>query len=69
MRKTVISKLDYLAPGLKRFEIEDIGDVEMPRLYWRVGKWRPEEEVRRLWRKGKGTEQEILVSFLDYQGI
>lgn len=61
-------ELGYVAPGLEMLQGEDIGDVEKPRLWWRVGKWRPEEEVLRLWRKGKGAgaEQEILVSFLDY---
>lgn len=59
-------ELDYLAPGVEMLYVEKIGDVKKPRLYWHVGKWRPDEEVLRLWREGKGVEQEILVSFLEY---
>ena len=56
-------ELKYLAPGQDSFQDEETGDEEKPRLYWRVGKWRPEAEVLRLWSEGKGTEQEIFVKF------
>ncbi|MCJ1286560.1 hypothetical protein MMC26_005906 [Xylographa opegraphella] len=41
-------------------------DVGLPRLYWTVGRWRPEEEVLRLWRerpRGREEDAVLLVRF------
>ncbi|MCJ1381092.1 hypothetical protein MMC17_004201 [Xylographa soralifera] len=41
-----------------------LDDVGLPRLYWTVGRWRPEEEVLRLWR-GREEDKGLLVRYYE----
>lgn len=61
-------EVEYLAPGETSWNCPDKedGDEEKPRLYWHVGRWRPEDEVLRLWREAKGVNGEILVMFVEW---
>lgn len=43
----------YHAPGQRSLLDSGPGDGEEARLYCAVGKWRPEEEVLRIWRAGR----------------
>jgi len=58
--------VEYVAPGVRSRLDELPWDEENARLYWLVEKWRPDEEVLELWKKGKGVDGELVVSFLDW---
>lgn len=53
----------YHAPGQRSHLDSEPGDGEKARLYWAVGKWRPEEEVLRIWRAGR---EEMKVKFFEW---
>lgn len=53
----------YHAPGQRSHLDSEPGDEEKARLYWAVGKWRPEEEVLRIWRAGR---DEMKVQFFEW---
>lgn len=53
----------YHAPGQRSNLDSEPGDLEKARLYWSVGKWRPDEEVLRIWRAGR---EEMKVKFVEW---
>ena len=59
-------ELQYLAPGQQCDLDSEPGDSEKPRLYLLVGKWRPEEEIIKLWTEHKGVDGDIIVRYLDW---
>lgn len=53
----------YHAPGQRSHLDSEPADVEKARLYWWVGKWRPDKEVLRIW--GEGRER-MKVKFFEW---
>ncbi len=55
----------FCAPGQSFGSGQGLEDVDKPRLYWVVGKWRPDEAIIQLWRDVKGVDGDLLVRFID----
>ncbi|KAL9041899.1 MAG: hypothetical protein Q9180_000968 [Flavoplaca navasiana] len=49
--------VSYVAKELESPTGSDPGDVDTPRIAWRVGSWRPINEILDVWRKEKGVSK------------
>ena len=51
----------FYAAGQRSNREFDSGDTDKPRLFWRVGAWRPDNEVLKIWREGR---EGLLIKFI-----
>ncbi|KAK4691316.1 hypothetical protein P7C71_g5656, partial [Lecanoromycetidae sp. Uapishka_2] len=63
-----IFEVEYLAAGQKPYHRHEkkVENRWEPRLYWESGKWRPDDEVLRLWRQAKAVDGKLLVRFVEW---